>query len=57
MADKDSEIKLTDEQLDLLAASFLPVIRAFYASEEGKKFWEDHLREMEADTKAKEGTD
>lgn len=57
MADKNNEIKLTDEQLDLLAASFLPAIRAFYASEEGKKFWEDHLREMEADTKEKENAD
>lgn len=57
MADKDNEIKLTDEQLNLLAASFLPVIRAFYASEEGKKFWEEHLKEMEAGINAKEGTD
>ena len=57
MADKNNKIKLTDEQLNLLAASFLPVIRAFYASEDGKKFWEDHLREMEADKKAKKDTD
>ena len=55
MKDKDNKIKLTDEQLGLLAASFLPAIREFYKTEQGKKLWEEHLREQEKAKTKKEG--
>ena len=55
MKDKDNKIKLTDEQLRMLAASFLPVIREFYKTEQGKKLWEEYLKEQETAKKEKEG--
>ncbi|MCH5193412.1 MAG: hypothetical protein J1F11_05570 [Oscillospiraceae bacterium] len=57
MANENDKIKLPDEQLNLLAASFLPVIRKFYKTEQGKKLWEEHLKEQEAEKKEKEGAD
>ena len=45
---KEDKIIISDEQLELLAASFYPVIRDFYKSERGKKFWEDCLCEKGA---------
>lgn len=45
--------KLTREQLNSLAATFLPVIREFYESERGKKMWEEHLREKAKGTTEK----
>ena len=55
MKDNDNKIHIPDEQLRLLAASFLPVIREFYKTEQGKKLWEEHLKEQEAEKKEKEG--
>ena len=55
MKDKDNKIHIPDEQLRLLAASFLPAIREFYKTEQGKKLWEEHLKEQEAGKKEKEG--
>ena len=55
MKDKDEKIHIPDEQLRMLAASFLPVIREFYKTEQGKKLWEEHLKEQEAEKKEKEG--
>ena len=55
MKDKDEKIHIPDEQLRLLAASFLPAIREFYKTEQGKKLWEEHLKEQEAEKKEKEG--
>ena len=55
MKDKDNKIHIPDEQLELLAASFLPVIREFYKTEQGKKLWEEYLKEQEAEKKEKEG--
>lgn len=51
---KEDKITISDEQLDLLAASFFPVIRDFYKSDRGKKFWEEHLKKIgkEVDTAA-----
>lgn len=51
---KEDKIHISDEQLDLLAASFFPVIRDFYKSDRGKKFWEEHLKKIgkEVDTAA-----
>lgn len=40
---KEDKIKISNEQLELLAASFFPVIRDFYKSDRGKKFWEEYL--------------
>lgn len=36
------EIRLTEEQLDALAASFLPSMQRFFASERGKKLFEEY---------------
>ncbi|MDE5859077.1 MAG: hypothetical protein K2H23_01600 [Oscillospiraceae bacterium] len=44
---KEDKINISDEQLDLLATSFFPVIRDFYKSDRGKKFWEEHLKKIE----------
>ncbi len=51
---KEDKINISDEQLELLAASFFPVIRDFYKSDRGKKFWEEHLKKIgkKADTAA-----
>ena len=38
---------LSIEQLDALAQSFLPAMQRFFASERGKKIWEEHLKEIE----------
>ena len=42
---------LSEEQLDALAQSLLPVMQEFFNSERGKAIWEEHLREV------KQGTD
>lgn len=55
MKDKDEKIHIPDEQLRLLAASFLPAIREFYKTEQGKKLWKEHLKEQETAKKEKEG--
>ena len=55
MKDKDNKIHIPDEQLELLAASFLPAIREFYKTEQGKKLWEEHLKEQETTKNEKEG--
>ena len=55
MKDKNNKIHIPDEQLRLLAASFLPAIREFYKTEQGKKLWEEHLKEQETAKKEKEG--
>ena len=57
MSNENNNIKLPDEQLNLLAASFLPAIREFYKTEQGKKLWEEHLKEQEAEKKEKECAD
>ena len=38
---------LSIEQLDALAQSLLPTMQKFFASERGKKIWEEHLKEIE----------
>ncbi len=38
---------LSEEQLDALAQSLLPVMQEFFRSERGKKIWAEHLREIE----------
>ena len=42
---------LTKEQLDALAQSLLPTMQKFFASERGKKIWEEHLKEIERSKK------
>lgn len=51
---KEDKIKISNEQLELLAASFFPVIRDFYKSDKGKKFWKEYLEKngKKADTAA-----
>lgn len=38
---------LSEEQLDALAQSLLPVMQEFFRSERGKQIWTEHLREIE----------
>lgn len=38
---------LSEEQLDALAQSLLPVMQEFFRSERGKQIWAEHLREIE----------
>ena len=42
---------LNKEQLDALAQSLLPTMQKFFASERGKKIWEEHLKEIERSKK------
>ena len=42
---------ITKEQLDALAQSLLPTMQKFFASERGKKIWEEHLKEIERSKK------
>lgn len=43
----DKKIIISEEQLDALAQSLLPVIQEFFYSDRGKKLWEEHLKEIE----------
>ena len=36
----------TDEQIRALAASFYPMIKAFYNTDEGRKMFEDYMNEV-----------
>ncbi len=51
---KENKINIPKEQLERLAASFFPVIKDFYRSDRGKKFWKKYLKEngQKADTAA-----
>ena len=44
---KRAVVALSDEQLDALAQSLLPVMQEFFNSERGRRIWEEHLREIE----------
>ena len=41
---------LSEEQLDALVQSLLPVMQEFFSSDRDKKIWEEHLREVEQGT-------
>ena len=41
---------LSEEQLDALVQSLLPVMQEFFSSDSGKAIWEEHLREIEQGT-------
>ena len=49
MSEQKKDFVLSDEQLDALAQSLLPTMKKFFASERGKKLWEEHLKEIEQD--------
>ncbi len=38
---------LSDEELDALAQSLLPVMREFFSSERGKKIWAEQLEKIQ----------
>ncbi len=44
---KKLSIVLSEEQLDALAQSLLPVMQEFFNSERGRRIWEEYLREIE----------
>ncbi len=44
---KKAVVTLSDEQLDALAQSLLPVMQEFFNSERGRRIWEEYLREIE----------
>lgn len=44
---KKLSVVLSEEQLDALAQSLLPVMQEFFNSERGRRIWEEHLREIE----------
>ena len=48
---------LTQQQIDLLAASFYPTIKAYFESEEGKAEYQKYLDEKAALAKAADDTD
>ncbi len=48
--EKKSELLLTKEQLDALAASFYSAMLEFFASDRGKKIYAEHLSCESKDT-------
>lgn len=48
--DKKSELLLTKEQFDALAASFYPAMLEFFASDRGKKIYAEHLSRENKET-------
>lgn len=44
---KNPTVVLSEEQLDALAQSLLPVMQDFFNSERGRRIWKEHLREIE----------
>lgn len=44
---KKPTITLSEEQLDALAQSLLPVMQAFFNSDRGKKIWAEHLEKIQ----------
>ena len=54
MSAQKKDFVLSEEQLDALAISLLPTMQKFFASERGKKLWEEHLKEIE---QSKENSD
>ena len=39
-------VALTNEQLDALVQSLLPVMQEFFSSDRGKKIWAEHLEKI-----------
>lgn len=46
---KKSAVVLSEEQLDALAQSLLPVMQEFFNSDRGKKIWAEHLEKIRQD--------
>lgn len=44
---KKPNVVLSEEQLDALAQSLLPVMQEFFSSDRGKRIWAEHLRDIE----------
>lgn len=40
---KKPPVVLSEEQLDALAQSLLPVMQEFFSSDRGKRIWAEHL--------------
>ena len=43
---KKPAVVLSEEQLDALAQSFLPVMQEFFNSDRGKRIWVEHLEKI-----------
>lgn len=46
---KKPTVVLSEEQLDALAQSLLPVMQEFFSSDRGKRIWAEHLAKIEQD--------
>ena len=46
---KNLNVVLSDEQLDALVQSILPIMQEFFNSERGKKIWAEHLEKVQQD--------
>lgn len=46
---KKLPVILSEEQLDALAQSLLPVMQEFFRSERGKRIWAEHLEKNQQD--------
>lgn len=44
---KKPNVVLSDEQLDALVQSILPVMQEFFSSDRGKKIWAEHLEKVQ----------
>lgn len=46
---KKPAVIFSEEQLDALAQSLLPVMQEFFNSERGKRIWVEHLKKFQQD--------
>ena len=44
---KKPNVVLSDDQLDALVQSILPVMQEFFSSDRGKKIWAEHLEKVQ----------
>lgn len=49
--EKQNKLVLSEEQLDALVQSLLPVMQEFFSSESGKKIWADQLEGIAPESK------
>ena len=46
---KKTAVTLSEEQLDALVQSLLPVMQEFFNSDRGKRIWAEHLEKIRQD--------
>lgn len=46
---KKPTVVLSEEQLDALSQSLLPVMQEFFSSDRGKRIWAEHLEKIQQD--------